>query len=97
MLGNALENAVEGCKKAKTERDLRIKLRYEKKKLILDVRNSFDGCLREKNGVLLSTKELAQHGFGMRSIQRVVDKYDGYLRYYVEDLTFVLQIVLMLN
>ena len=97
LLGNALENAVEGCKKAKTERDLRIKLRYEKKKLILDVRNSFDGCLREKNGVLLSTKELAQHGFGMRSIQRVVDKYDGYLRYYVEDLTFVLQIVLMLN
>ena len=52
LLGNALENAVEGCKKAKTERDLRIKLRYEKKKLILDVRNSFDGCLREKNGVL---------------------------------------------
>ena len=41
--------------------------------------------------------QLAQHGFGMRSIQRVVDKYDGYLRYYVEDLTFVLQIVLMLN
>ena len=30
LLGNALENAVEGCKKAKTERDLRIKLRYEK-------------------------------------------------------------------
>lgn len=97
LLGNALENAVEGCRKVCKERELHIRLRYEKKKLIFDIRNSFDGILREKNGLLQSTKEQEQHGFGMRSIQRVVDKYDGYLRYYTEEQTFILQIVLILE
>ena len=96
LLGNTLENAVEACRKTDEERSLTVKLRFEKKKLIFDIRNSFDGRLQEKDGQLQSTKGQGQHGYGMTSIQRVVDKYNGYLRYYVEDKTFILQVVLAL-
>lgn len=96
LLGNALENAVEACQKTEEQRILRVKLRYERRKLIIDIRNSFAGTLQEENGILKSTKNQDQHGFGMRSIQRVVDKYEGYLRYHTEDRTFILQIVLVL-
>lgn len=96
LLGNALENAVEACQKAEEQRILRVKLRYERRKLIIDIRNSFAGTLQEENGRLKSTKNQDQHGFGMRSIKRVVDKYEGYLRYHTEGQTFILQIVLVL-
>ncbi len=41
LLGNALENAVEGCRKAGKEKYITAKIRYEKHKLIMDIRNPF--------------------------------------------------------
>ena len=47
------------------------------------------------SGTLQSTKEEDLHGYGMKSMQRVVDKYNGYLAYFKEDKEFILQIVLI--
>ena len=95
LLGNALENAVEGCRKAGKEKYITAKIRYEKHKLIMDIRNPFDGVLWIHSGTLQSTKEEDLHGYGMKSMQRVVDKYNGYLAYFKEDKEFILQIVLI--
>ena len=47
--------------------------------MILRFENYFDGQLEIKEGipVTMKTKKKEFHGFGIRSIKYVVDKYDG--------------------
>lgn len=94
LLGNALENALEACADVEGRKYIEIKMRYEKSKLLLCIRNSYQNPLRFQDGGLMSHKQEAGHGLGMKSIQRVVNKYEGYCNYYGEKGEFVLQIVL---
>ncbi len=94
LLGNALENALEACEAVEERKYIELRMRYEKDKLLLCIKNSYKNPLQIRNGELLSHKQEAGHGLGIKSIRRVVKKYDGYCNYYGERGEFVLQIVL---
>ncbi len=79
ILGNLLENAVEAARKVEEEKYIRVSVKYDKSNLLIFVENNYkDPLIKTKDGKLKSTKEDTEnHGIGLRSVCRVVDKYQG--------------------
>lgn len=80
LFGNILDNAIEGVSKIKDKEKRLIHLAVAKQKGFLRIRveNYFEGTLVYKNGLPVTTKENKEiHGYGIKSIQSTVKKYNG--------------------
>lgn len=79
VLGNLLDNALEACDMiAEEKRFLRIYLAVNRSQLYLSVQNSAKEELGFNERNYISTKR-GNHGLGMKRVQALVDKYEGYL------------------
>lgn len=79
ILGNLLDNAVEACEKIeKDKRFIRIYIVVNKKQFYISVQNSAKEELNfnERNYI---TNKRGNHGFGMKRVKILIDKYDGFL------------------
>ena len=84
LFGNLFDNAREANERraAGAARFVRLECRRRGRMLVTTLVNPMAGMLRGKGGRLATTKEDKKlHGFGLHSVQRVVDDYDGYLEY----------------
>ena len=78
ILGNLLENAVEGAEKAEKRKYIKLRVKYDKKNLLVAVENSYGGKMKKIKGELRTTKEdTANHGIGLASVRRAARKYQG--------------------
>lgn len=79
ILGNLLENAVEGAEKAEKKKYIQFQLKYDKRNLLIVVKNSYKGeLIKGKENELQTTKlNVANHGMGIPSVRRVAEKYQG--------------------
>ena len=79
LFGNLLDNGIEACKKMKTEtRWIRVEIRQRKGFLFFTIANSIGKRPQEKDGEFVSDKEDKKvHGYGLKSIRRIVKKYGG--------------------
>ena len=98
VLNNALDNAIEACRRMPEERKKEIRFRgYVKGRMFfLVVENTYDGMMmRIKDGKLLTTKNDEEiHGFGMSNMQSCVEKYYGTMQYETGENRFILTIML---
>lgn len=63
--------------------------------LAIHVENYFDGSLRLDNDRLATTKDdVDNHGFGIRSMQLIAEKYDGLLTTKASGGVFFLDVML---
>ena len=77
LIGNLMDNALEAATKS-TERNIKMEIsRNNNGYASIVVVNSCDETPNVKNGRLLSKKKGDFHGYGMRSIDRIVSKYKG--------------------
>lgn len=76
VIGNLLDNAIEGAKKSH-DKYININIVQNDYMLTISVTNSFNGEIKKKNNVLLSSKPYNNHGYGISNIQQVCEKYDG--------------------
>lgn len=77
VIGNLLNNAIEALNKT-DEKEFFIKIYFDKNILFIHMENSFNGNVRKEKGEILTTKQDKQnHGLGLKSIKRVLEKYDG--------------------
>lgn len=98
LLGNLLNNAMEGCEKIPDEerRFIRIYIGTLKGQLYLSVTNSIGGEVKKTGpGAYLTTKG-GNHGFGLRRIDALVKKYGGYLNRQNEEGVFATEVLLPL-
>ncbi len=79
ILGNALDNAIEACKKVSiNKRFIYMKANYGMGKLKIVIKNSKVNKLKYKNGKIITSKNnKIEHGLGIDNIYRVVNKYYG--------------------
>lgn len=79
LLGNVLDNAIEANNDNVSDKYIKIYMAYDKNVLVITVINSYDGTLlRDKTGKILTRKDDKNaHGFGLVSIERIVQKYHG--------------------
>ena len=74
-----MDNAIESCVKVKESgRFMRIYIGIFKKQLYISVSNAT--CeKRRKYLAEFVTQKQGEHGFGLRRIDRIAEKYDGYV------------------
>ena len=82
VLGNLLENALEGSRRLPpNEQALQLHLKQQGDMLILTLDNRFDGSLHYRKGALLSHKRGGTvEGIGLQSVRAIAEKYQGVLR-----------------
>ena len=96
IIGNLLDNAMEAClRQEQGERFIRIYIGTLKGQLYISVSNSA-GEVIKANGHYLSSKQSASHGFGLIRIDRIVDKYEGYVNRQNEEGVFATEVMLPL-
>ena len=79
LFGNALDNALESCSKVSDpeKRVISLKAASRGDMVVLHVENFFEEELTMVDGLPQTTKKGSGHGFGLRSIQSIAEKYDG--------------------
>ena len=79
ILGNLLENAEEAAEKSKGEKNIYLRMKYDRKNLLITVENSYQGTLLKGKGEELRTtkKDKINHGIGLPSVRRAAEKYHG--------------------
>ncbi len=100
LFGNALDNAIEsvGAIAAPERRLIRVTIVRQKGFCRIRVENCFDGAIRLKNGLPVTTKgDERYHGYGSRSIQQIVRKYNGSLTIDPKDGWYRLKILIPLD
>lgn len=97
LLSNLLDNAIEGCSNTDYPQ---IELIVKKKKSLtyITVKNSIACSVLDENPKLkTSKKDKSAHGYGIRSIKNIVNKYNGSVDFWEEDSCFVSEIWLELE
>lgn len=99
LLGNLLENAIEGCKTVPVEqRAIKMRMNIYLGQLLLTVDNTFDGMLAMENGEVLSRKRgNGQKGVGLSSVETIAQKYAGELSYEQKDGMFMVSVNMALE
>ena len=97
LFGNALDNAIENVRKLpQVERRVISLTVFEKPGLsVIQLENYYDGELRFQDGLPVTSKaDREDHGFGMRSIRSLAEKYGGSISIDGENSIFLLSITL---
>ncbi len=102
VLGNAVDNAMEACRKLKAkepEADAFIRLCSLQKGnlLILKVENSFDGRLvrrRQEEFPITDKADKSSHGIGLANIKSTAEKYQGTMDFKVNGRVFILSVMM---
>ncbi len=100
ILGNLLDNAINALSKIENdnERYLFVKLKYSKGRLIIKVANSFNGVVIEESGKFKTThKDKEEHGFGIKNVNNVVEKYGGMMDINYEKNIFQVMIIMYID
>ena len=101
IVGNLMDNAMEACMKITEEekRFIRVYIDILKGQLYIYVMNSVEGTPKRSGKIYLSTKnakEGSYHGFGLMRIDKVVERYHGYLERQDEEGVFATEVMLPL-
>ena len=80
IIGNLLDNAIRAVRELpENERSITIKVMFSKDRLIIQMKNPYERELEYQNGEIITTKkDKEKHGYGLKSVERVVEKYGGY-------------------
>lgn len=92
VLANSIENAINACTKL-PEEQRRINISAEcvdNRRLFVSVRNPCAEALKfDANGLPVINGNSEEHGVGLRSVNRIAEKYNGFLRCRLENGEFV--------
>lgn len=102
VLGNALDNAIEACRKLKEKESnaevfIRLCSLQKGNLLILKVENSFDGRLVKKwqdEFPATDKTDKNSHGIGLANIKSTAQKYQGTMDFMVDGKVFILSVMM---
>lgn len=98
ILGNLMDNAMEACMKLDEEeqRFIRVYIDVLKGQLYIYVMNAAANDMKRVGNRYVTTKDSRYHGLGLFRIDKVVEKYKGYLDRQHEEGVFATEIMLPL-
>lgn len=101
LLGNLLDNALEAVKKCENNnRLIEVNMHKSNNSLIVTVSNTFYDTANALHHIFrgISTKsDSLNHGFGIKSVKRIADKYNGTVNYFEDDGMISCQVELVAN
>lgn len=95
LLGNLIDNAVEACEKMKEDEKqyIRLYIGILKKQLYISITNSTNEVVRKMDNQYITNKR-GNHGQGLKRINLIVEKYEGYINRQNEPGVFITEIML---
>lgn len=98
LFGNLLDNAIEACCKIKYRKKwIAVKLLRKSEMLYIVISNSIETKPEKKNGKLVSDKtDKEVHGYGLKSVQKIIKKYNGEIEYQIKKEEFTVKIAFFL-
>ncbi len=104
LLGNLLDNAMEACikednsKKFEFEKPfIRVYISVKGNQLYICVTNSTYGEVKKLGSKFLTTKKSESHGFGLKRIDKICNKYSGFCKRSSEPGVFSTEILLPMS
>lgn len=102
ILGNALDNAIEACRKLKgkesdAETFIRLSSFWKGKMIFIEITNSFDGnVIRKRQSEFPATDKADKeaHGIGLANIKSAAEKYHGGVDWSVDGKVFILSVMM---
>ena len=94
LLGNLLDNAIDACKRIEqNDKWILLQIEIQKNFLFIKISNSIDEMPVMKKGIPVSTKQnKKRHGYGLKSVERIVNKYNGVITFRIEQNIFEVDI-----
>ena len=92
VLGNLLDNAIEACEKV-NNKDKVIDIKIEKNNhlLFVEVSNTLNEQINI-NDMKTTKKDKCMHGYGLKSVKRIVEKNEGAMAYHIKDDKFTVRL-----
>ncbi|MBP1562098.1 MAG: sensor histidine kinase [Oscillospiraceae bacterium] len=96
LLGNMLDNAIEAAQRCELEkRSIELNISSVGNRLNIAIRNSIiHSVLKENPSLATSKPDKFEHGFGIKTIKTIAEKYGGTTDFYEDNLTFVCRVEL---
>lgn len=95
LLSNLLDNAIEACIKNTVHSQIILTVSEVDGYYRVVIRNTIEASVLQNNNDLKSHKsDSAQHGWGLKSVKDIVDKYDGLIDIYENSDMFFVDILL---
>lgn len=102
LIGNLLENAIEAATRTE-QKYLKVNISLKKGVLKIRIENSFlpgelQNRKRGESKVFLTTKrEKEQHGIGLKSVEKIVEAYNGTMEVVLQDDIFCVNVILYMS
>lgn len=78
LLGNLLDNAIEANMSVAKDRYINMNIKQQFDYLCINIRNAVSGVVKVEDSMINTTKKHKElHGFGLKSINEIVKKYNG--------------------
>lgn len=97
IFGNALDNSIESAMQLKdpSKRIVRVAVFAKNNFVMIRFENYFEHDIKAHEGDFVTTKkDIKNHGYGIKSIKKVIEKYDGVLTINTDDNWFKVNILL---
>jgi signal transduction histidine kinase/serine protease inhibitor ecotin len=96
LLSNLTDNAIDACRFMPEDKERFIRLTMTRHEPYLNIRcvNSKTGDIVRQDGKIRTTKTDEGHGYGLLTIQRIVDAYDGMMNIAHDEHTFTVMAAL---
>lgn len=78
ILGNLIDNALEAAMSVNENRFIDFKMDYSKGMMIIKISNPYSRDVKMENGkIITSKKDKVNHGLGLKSVNEVLERYNG--------------------
>ena len=96
LMSNGIDNAIEASLKIKEKslRKINIQIKPYKDYLLIQIVNAVAEEVKDIENLQTTKKDKSKHGFGMLSMKKIAEKYEGHLQYNYENNKFNLSIML---
>ncbi len=97
IFGNALDNAIESVEKLKDpeKRLITLTVASQNNFVILKIENYYESKIKMEGGLPLTTKkDSGNHGYGIKSIRLIAEKYNGSMTVHAKDNWFSLRVLI---
>jgi len=98
LLGNLLDNAIEACMRMDDNADkwISVKIENQKQLLFIKIENSVNEApVMEKGRPVSVKKDKMRHGYGLKNVERILNKYDGTIAYLSRDKAFQIKLLFL--
>ncbi len=99
ILGNLLDNALQAVLLVTENRFIDFAIHYSKGMLLIKVTNPFKTPItKHENGVIVTSKaDKKNHGYGLKSVNETVEKYNGTVDINPDNDIFTITVVLYID